>query len=68
MAPAPASGRARASGPAALRLRLAALAFVVALALAALLAPLLRSGSRGDARPTALRQASLTAVPRTARA
>jgi FG-GAP repeat len=65
---APATGPARALGPAALRLRLAALAFVVALALAALLAPLLRSG-RGDRHATTLQQAaSLAGVPGTARA
>jgi hypothetical protein len=64
----PVPGPARASGPAALRLRLAALAFVVVLALAALLAPLLRSG-QGDQRATTLHQAaSLAGVPGTARA
>jgi hypothetical protein len=63
-----APGPVRASGPAALRLRLAALAFVVVLALAALLAPLLRSG-RGDQRATTLHQtSSLAGVPGTARA
>jgi FG-GAP repeat len=64
---APVSGLARTSGAAALRLRLAALAFVIVLALAALLAPLLRSG-HSDRRTTTLHGASLAGVPGTARA
>jgi hypothetical protein len=64
---APVSGRTPASGAAALRLRLAALAFVVVLALAALLAPLLRSG-RGGEHATTLHATSLERVPGAARA
>jgi hypothetical protein len=64
---APLSGPARGSDAASLRLRLAALAFVVVLALAALLAPLLRSG-RADERATTLHATSLEGVPGAARA